>query len=46
MSDAPYIIAAYSVSWVILVSYAIYLALRGRHSRQALGEGQPGAIDA
>jgi CcmD family protein len=45
MSDAPYIIAAYSVSWVVLASYAIYLVVRGRRARRSLG-AKSGASDA
>jgi hypothetical protein len=45
MSDAPYIIAAYSVSWVVLTSYAIYLVLRGMHARRASGANS-GVSDA
>jgi CcmD family protein len=45
MSDAPYIIAAYTVTWVVLASFAIYLVVRGRHARRALS-ADSGASDA
>jgi hypothetical protein len=46
MSDAPYIIAAYTVSWIVLASFAIYLAVRARRARRTLTASQPGASDA
>ena len=46
MSDAPYIIAAYTVSWVVLLSYAVYLTARSRRARRAAAAAQPGALDA
>jgi hypothetical protein len=45
MSDAPYIIAAYTVTWVVLTSFAIYLVVRGRRARRALSTDS-GAADA
>lgn len=43
MSDAPYIIAAYTVTWAVLVSFAIYLVVRGRRARRALSTDSGGA---
>lgn len=30
MSDLPYIIAAYSATWLVLAGYALYLTIRSR----------------
>lgn len=45
MSDAPYIIAAYTVTWVVLASFAIYLVVRGQRARRAVNTDS-GAADA
>jgi len=42
MSEWPYIIAAYGVSWFVLVSFAFYLMARDRRARRAArGESWP-----
>lgn len=43
MSDTPYLLAAYGITWVVLVGYATYLLTRARRSRQAAAETRPGA---
>jgi CcmD family protein len=32
MSDWPYVVAAYAVSWIVLSSFAIYLIVRDRQA--------------
>ena len=34
MSEWPYIIAAYSLTWVVLGGFAIYLAVRNARARE------------
>ena len=46
MSDTPYIVAAYGITWVVLVGYLTYLLTRARHAGQAAGSPRPGAADA
>jgi len=42
MSEWPYIIAAYGVSWFVLVGFAFYLMTRDRGARRrARGESRP-----
>ena len=38
MSDIRYIVAAYAVSWVVLLSYGAYLSSRKRTLRRAAAE--------
>ncbi|HET7373624.1 MAG TPA: heme exporter protein CcmD [Gemmatimonadaceae bacterium] len=45
MSDAPYIVAAYGITWLVLLGYTAYLLTRARHARQAARSLQPGASD-
>ncbi len=46
MSDAPYIVAAYGITWLVLLGYTAYLLTRARHARQSAGSARPGASDA
>ena len=32
MSEWRYIVAAYAVTWLVVVGYGVYLALRRRHA--------------
>lgn len=43
MSDTPYLVAAYGVTWVVLVGYATYLIGRARRAREAAVVARPGA---
>ncbi len=43
MSDTPYLLAAYGITWVVLVGYVTYLLARSRRARQAAAEARPGA---
>ncbi|HSQ30014.1 MAG TPA: CcmD family protein [Gemmatimonadaceae bacterium] len=45
MSDTPYIVAAYGITWLVLVGYMTYLLTRARHARQAAGSARPGGSD-
>jgi CcmD family protein len=45
MSDAPYIVAAYGITWLVLLGYTAYLLTRARHARLAARASQPGASD-
>ena len=38
MSDIRYIVAAYAVSWLVLLSYAAYLSTRKRTLQRAAAE--------
>lgn len=40
MSDIRYIVAAYAVSWIVLLSYGAYLASRKRTLQRAAAERQ------
>lgn len=43
MSDTPYIVAAYGITWVVLVGYTAYLVARARRARQVAAASRPGA---
>ena len=45
MSDTPYLLAAYGLTWVVLVGYVTYLLGRAHRARQAAAESRPGASD-
>lgn len=45
MSDTPYIVAAYGITWMVLVGYVTYLLARARRARQAAAGARPGARD-
>lgn len=45
MSDTPYIVAAYGITWFVLVGYVTYLLARGRQARRAAEQARPGARD-
>ena len=45
MSDTPYIVAAYGITWVVLAGYMMYLIARARRARQAAAQARPGARD-
>lgn len=45
MSDTPYLVAAYGVTWVVLVGYAMYLIGRARRARDVAADARPGAGD-
>jgi CcmD family protein len=45
MSDTPYLVAAYGVTWVLLVGYVIYLTGRARRAREAAAEARSGGGD-
>jgi CcmD family protein len=38
MSEMPYIIAAYSISWLTVLGYAMYLFLKTHAAKQRLAE--------
>ena len=38
MSDIRYIVAAYVVSWIVLLSYGVYLSTRKRALQRAAAE--------
>lgn len=40
MSEWPYIIAAYAVSWTILLSFAAYLLARDAKAQRAAKRGE------
>jgi len=40
MSEWPYIIAAYAVSWTILLSFAAYLSARDAKAQRAAKRGE------
>jgi len=46
MSEWPYIIAAYTVTWVILGGYALTLAIHARSTRKALARATAEATNA
>jgi CcmD family protein len=35
MSEWPYIVAAYAISWTVLLSFALYLSSRDRRAQRA-----------
>lgn len=39
MSEWPYIIASYALTWVVLASFVIYLSARGNTARRMLRRG-------
>ena len=41
MSEWPYIIAAYAITWALLGGFALYLALRERRARDDFIGGIP-----
>ena len=45
MSDTPYIVAAYGITWLVLAGYVTYLLARARRARQAATVARPGARD-
>lgn len=45
MSDTPYIVAAYGITWLVLVGYIAYLLTRARNARRAAASPRPGASD-
>ncbi|MGH7474701.1 MAG: CcmD family protein [Longimicrobiales bacterium] len=45
MSEWGFVVAAYSVTWIVLVAYGVYLAVRARRVAAELrtfDEGRPG----
>ena len=45
MSDTPYLVAAYGITWVVLVGYVTYLIARARRAREAAAQAGPGGRD-
>ena len=43
MSNTPYIVAAYGITWLVLVGYVTYLLARARQARKAAAASRPGA---
>ena len=38
MSEWPYVIAAYGLTWIVLGGYSVYLHVRAARARRALDE--------
>lgn len=45
MSDLPYIFAAYTATWLVLVGYALYLTMRSRRAATSAGTRIPEPAD-
>lgn len=45
MSDLPYIIAAYTATWLVLSGYALYLTVRARRATTSSGTPIPEPAD-
>jgi CcmD family protein len=45
MSDKPYILAAYGITWIVLAGYMTYLLARARRARHAAAGARPGGRD-
>lgn len=43
MSDTPYILAAYGITWLVFAGYVTYLLARGRAAQKAAADSRPGA---
>ncbi len=42
MSEMPYVVAAYAVTWVVILGYAGYLAARTRQAKRLAGHHSNG----
>lgn len=40
MSEMPYIMAAYTISWLAVLGYAMYLFFRSHNAKRRLAEAQ------